>query len=486
MINHNETPNKTVDKITSDLKKYKNVAVDEAKQTRLLIRILISSAKEYLKNKDFKLDNEDKEFIKNQSSDILKLIPLIAFQIIPGSTIATPFIVKLGEKLNIKLNTKIPEKYKPKKEYEQTDGEMTELVTSDGTFAGSNIPILDQGMHPRKTQDQTVMATRQTNNPIVRGYRVYYGESIEGDDENLLDEVDMSDAFGYEETEDLSTYDQADDVLEDLGIEDPFERHDRLEVMGFDPKYDNELKQEKKRGKCKNCFTKRRLSEIDDQLNDESTDDYKIRKELKLSDEYTVKVINKMGSVTYLKITYDGITKKFLMAKVLDILVGKKDHITQTFKVVGIPHFKNKLNLDFDYFIFMFKGTPIFFKKDLDKVDVESVDPYKRPSFLFEFLPVIKDIDTKIFKEPEMENSLTENNLTKKKLSEVEKEKMIKIIDEILLKKKNKSDDMVKKNDSEETPVGKILTRNLQSIKRIADKEGIDINHLIKILKTGE
>ena len=74
MINHNETPNKTVDKITSDLKKYKNVAVDEAKQTRLLIRILISSAKEYLKNKDFKLDNEDKEFIKNQSSDILKLM----------------------------------------------------------------------------------------------------------------------------------------------------------------------------------------------------------------------------------------------------------------------------------------------------------------------------------------------------------------------------------------------------------------------------
>lgn len=327
MINHNETSNKSMDKITSDLKKYKDIAVGEAKQTRLLIRILISSAKEYLKNKDFKLDKEDKEFIKNQSSDVLKLIPLIALQIIPGSTIATPFIVKLGEKLGMRLNTKIPEKYKNKEE--KTDGEMTELVAADGSFAGSNIPILDQGMHPRKTMDQTVIATRQTNNPVIRGYRVYYGESVEGDDENLLDEIDMSDAFGYEETENLSTYNDADEALEELGIEDPFERHDRLEVMGFDPKFDESLKQQKKHGECKNCFTKRRLSEI-------------------------------------------------------------------------------------------------------------------------------------------------------------EKDKMIKMIDEILLKKKNKSNDMVKKSNTEDTPVNKILTRNLQSIKRIADKEGININQLIKILKTGE
>jgi hypothetical protein len=328
-MNFKEAKNKTVDKVYSDLKKYKEVASDEAKQTRILVQILMSSAKEYLKNKDFVLPKDEKEFIKDQSADLLKLIPLIALQIIPGSTIATPFIVKLGQKLGMKLNTKVPEKYKEKGD-EKTDGEMTEFVDADGSFAGSNIPILNQGLHPRKTQDQTITMTRQTNNPAVRGYRVYYGESVEGDDENLLDEVDMSDAFGYEETEDLSTYDQADEALEELGIEDPYERHDRLEVMGFDPKYDKQLKQEKKRGQCKNCFTKRRLSEI-------------------------------------------------------------------------------------------------------------------------------------------------------------EKEKMIRMIDEIILKKKNKSDDVIKKDSEiDDSPVNKILTRNLQSIKRIAEKEGISINHLIKILKTGE
>lgn len=323
-----ETKNKTIDKVTSDLKKYKDVAVSEAKQTRLLVRILMSSAKEYLKNKDFRIDKEDKEFIKHQSSDLLKLIPLIAFQIIPGSTIATPFIIKLGEKLGMKLNTKIPEKYKNKEE-ETTDGEMTELVDSDGTFGGSAIPILQLGMHPRKTQDQTVIATRQTNNPFVRGYRVFYGESVDSDDEKLLDEINMSDAFGYEETEDLETYDDADEVLQQMGIEDPFERNDRLETMGFDPKLDDQLKREKKRGICKNCFTKRRLSEV-------------------------------------------------------------------------------------------------------------------------------------------------------------EKEKMIKMIDEILLKKKKNSEDVINKDGDDETPVTKILKRNLQSIKRIADKEGININQLIKILKVGE
>jgi hypothetical protein len=323
-----ETKNKTIDKVTSDIKKYKDVAVSEAKQTRLLIRILMSSAKEYLKNKDFRIDKEDKEFIKDQSSDLLKLIPLIAFQIIPGSTIATPFIVKLGEKLGMKLNTKIPEKYKNKEE-ETTDGEMTELVDSDGTFGGSAIPILQLGLHPRKTQDQTVIATRQTNNPFVRGYRVFYGESVDSDDEKLLDEINMSDAFGYEETEDLETYDDADEVLQQMGIEDPFERNDRLETMGFDPKLDDQLKKEKKRGICKNCFTKRRLSEV-------------------------------------------------------------------------------------------------------------------------------------------------------------EKEKMIKMIDEILLKKKKNSEDVINKDGDDETPVTKILKRNLQSIKRIADKEGININQLIKILKVGE
>ena len=248
-------------KITDELKKYKNAATSEAKETRLLVKIVMSAAKEYKKDKKFKLDDEDIQFIKDQSQDLLKLIPLIVIQILPGSTIATPFIVELSKKLGIKLNSKIPEKHKEKK----SGGEIEELVNSDGSMIGKSTPMLDLGMHPRKTMDQTVIATRQTNNPVVRGYRVYYGESEEKDDEKMLDEYDLKPTFAYDETENVSTYDEADEVLIDLGIEDDCERHERLEVLGFDPNLDKQLKQEKKRGECKNCFTKRRLSELEKQ-----------------------------------------------------------------------------------------------------------------------------------------------------------------------------------------------------------------------------
>jgi hypothetical protein len=248
-------------KISEGLKKYKNAATSEAKETRLLVKILMSAAKEYKKDRKFKLDTEEVQFIKDQSQDILKLIPLIVLQILPGSMVATPFIIELSNKLGIKLNSKIPKKHQE----EKNDGEISELVNADGSMVGKSTPILQLDMHPRKTMDQTVVATRQTNNPMVRGYRVYYGESEEKDDEKMLDEYDLKPTFAYDETENVSTYDEADEVLVDLGIEDPFERHERLETLGFDPQLDKQLKQEKKRGQCKNCFTKRRLSELENQ-----------------------------------------------------------------------------------------------------------------------------------------------------------------------------------------------------------------------------
>jgi hypothetical protein len=309
--------------ITSRLKQYKEGITKEFKETKLLIKIILSSAKQYLKDKDFELSKEEKDFIKDQSGDIAKLIPLIVLQLLPGSTLATPFIIELGKKLGIKLNSKVPEKYKEK----ETDSELAEFVDADGSLLGSNIPMLDQQMHPHKTLDQTVKMARANQWPY---YKRYYGESVEGNDENLLDEVDQSESFGFEETENVSTYDEADEIFKDeLGVEDDMEREERVKRLGFDRNLDKQLKNEKKRGMCKNCFTKRRLSEL-------------------------------------------------------------------------------------------------------------------------------------------------------------EKQKMTDLIDEILLKKKKKPNDMVSKDGSEDSPVSKILVKNLESIKKIAEKEGISINKLIKHLKEGE
>jgi len=106
---------------------------------------------------------------------------------------------------------------KPKK-----SEELDELVDADGTMLSSRIPNLDQTMHPHKTMDQTVAATRQAGNPVTRGYRVYYGEGTENKG-NVVSEVDYSDAFGYEETEDMD-YNDTVKTLDDMGVDNSEER----------------------------------------------------------------------------------------------------------------------------------------------------------------------------------------------------------------------------------------------------------------------
>jgi len=120
-------------------------------------------------------------------------------------------------------------KTKKTKSTKEVGGEIEELVNSDGAMSNSSIPILDPKLHPRKTMDQTVAASRITNDPISRGYRTYYGESVEE-----VSEEDMSGAFGYKETKDLDgkkTYKYFKDELE----MEPDEAKERTKQQGKDP-----------------------------------------------------------------------------------------------------------------------------------------------------------------------------------------------------------------------------------------------------------
>jgi len=100
--------------------------------------------------------------------------------------------------------------------------EIDELVDEDGSLLGSRIPYLNQTLTPHKTMDQTVVMARTTNDPITRGYRVYYGESEEGTDE-VINEVDYSEAFGYDETKDMD-YKDTIKTLKKMGVENAVER----------------------------------------------------------------------------------------------------------------------------------------------------------------------------------------------------------------------------------------------------------------------
>ena len=109
----------------------------------------------------------------------------------------------------------------------KSKGEVKELIDDDGSFSSSRIPIIDPRLAPKKTMDQTVAMTRQTMNPILRGYRVYYGESV-------VRETDMSDAFGYEETKDMNGKETFKYFREKLGL-NPIEAVDRTKQQGKDP-----------------------------------------------------------------------------------------------------------------------------------------------------------------------------------------------------------------------------------------------------------
>jgi len=90
--------------------------------------------------------------------------------------------------------------------------EIDELIDFDGTMTNSKIPILDPHLHPKKTTDQTVATARIVQDPLLRGFRQYYGEST-------VKEEDMSDAFGYEETQFMDAEETIKFLEKELGLE---------------------------------------------------------------------------------------------------------------------------------------------------------------------------------------------------------------------------------------------------------------------------
>jgi len=146
-------------------------------------------------------------------------------------------------------------KGKKKKTTKDVSGELEELVNLDGALSNSKIPILDPRLHPKKTMDQTVAASRITNDPISRGYRTYYGESVDEE----VNEIDMSGAFGYEETEDLDGKETFNYLVKNMEME-PDEAKERTKQQGKDPSGKKDKKS--KYYKDKNFITRATLSEI--------------------------------------------------------------------------------------------------------------------------------------------------------------------------------------------------------------------------------
>ena len=68
--------------------------------------------------------------------------------------------------------------------------EIDELVDYDGTMNNSKYPPINWGLTQKNITDKIVPATRMPGNPVTRGYRRYYGESVT-DEDKIVNEVDL-------------------------------------------------------------------------------------------------------------------------------------------------------------------------------------------------------------------------------------------------------------------------------------------------------
>jgi hypothetical protein len=65
-------------------------------------------------------------------------------------------------------------------------------------------------------------------------------------------------------------------------------------------------------------------------------------------------------------------------------------------------------------------------------------------------------------------------------LAEMERENAIKMIEDMLVNKSNGDSELVEKGD----PIKKILQKNIQSLKSMAEKNGISVAELVKMFKS--
>jgi len=91
-------------------------------------------------------------------------------------------------------------------------------------------------------------------------------------------------------------------------------------------------------------------------------------------------------------------------------------------------------------------------------------------------------------KDPKLEKKKKKGAFSRQRLSEKDtieeqqRQAMMKMVEDILAKKSKDDSDVIGKDGT----ISKILNKNLQAIKKLADREGISINQLIKALKSSE
>jgi DNA-binding transcriptional regulator YhcF (GntR family) len=74
------------------------------------------------------------------------------------------------------------------------------------------------------------------------------------------------------------------------------------------------------------------------------------------------------------------------------------------------------------------------------------------------------------------------NFITRATLSEIQKQKAIKMVEDLLMNKKNSDNSEVGKKESSSKEASNILKKNLKSLLKQMDKEGLSRKDILKLL----
>ena len=255
---------------------------------------MIEYNKEYFSNNYY--------FLLKEGYDKISLFYSVAETLSESRKSDTKIVLKKKNEKSVKdlVNKflKTDKKFSPKqieKKFKDLDseGEIEELVNADGTLSDSAIPIKSQYLSPRNPMDLTVSMARVSNDPVTRGYRVYWGES-EDEQDNIVSETNYKKVFGWEETKDMD-YEDTVDTLDDMGVPNAEER---AEEMGKDPKLEKR--------KSKGAFIRQRLVEK------EPIDEVQRQRMIKMVEDIITKKSKRDGDMVKKDSTSSQSISKFL------------------------------------------------------------------------------------------------------------------------------------------------------------------------------
>jgi hypothetical protein len=295
--------------------------------------------------------------------------------------------------------------------------DLEELVNLDGALSNSKIPILDPRLHPKKTMDQTVAAARITNDPISRGYRTYYGESVEEVKEGKHKKIAFYD--------DKGRWFSSSDNLGDVSTHKKrFGNDITFSVEGYEGKFN-------------------------------TVSDFK--KHLK---DIEITPMSSMFSDS------ENAKERVKQKRIERINKSKLDEVDMS----GAFGYEETEDMD---------GAETY-KYLVKKMGMEPDEAKERTKQKGQDPTGNKDKKSKYYKD--------KNFVTRATLSEIQKQKMIKVVEDILMNKKNSNNSEIGKKEMgksiDELPL--LIRKNLKSLLNHVEKNGYSKEDLIKLIKKGE